>query len=136
MSQHFGRNKRRAARAAVETAERAAREAVVRAQRAEAGMRSARADAVASLANTKEHIDRAVREITHRLASELPAELLPYAQQLMDAAHREYRPTLAFSAIEKQDLASATVNVVDVRGRIELHFGVRVAVDDRWGVAA
>lgn len=123
MAARFGRNKRRAARAAVAEAQSALAIANAGLARLRAQVADAERRGMQRLLNDPGRIDNAMKVITRELASKLPEEILPHAQRLMNADRRSELP-LTFDAYTPID---QTFQTVDIQGHIDLRFAVRVA---------
>jgi hypothetical protein len=119
----FGRNKRRAAREALEKANAALEARTRELGWAQARIADERREAVARVLNQPEKIAAAMDRITRELAHALPPELAPHAEKLLNADQRR-RPPIAFDASIRMD---DTFQVVVVEGRIDLRFAMKVA---------
>ncbi len=124
MAARFGRNKRRAARAAVAEAQSALAIANAGLARLRAQVADAERRGMQRLLNDPDRIDNAMKVITRELASKLPEEILPHAQRLMNADVRRPAPPLTFDAYTPID---QTFQTVDIQGHIDLRFALRVA---------
>lgn len=122
MSARFGRNKRRAAREEISEATAALSAANRRVASLSLQVADAEERGMRRLLNDPERIDYAMKEISHELGRALPAEILPYAEKLM-RAHSRGRAPVRFEARIPIDSMASTV---DIQGRIDLHFELRV----------
>lgn len=125
MSARYGRNKRRAAREALAAAEARAAQAEAKASVLQSRVASAMEDGMARILNDEGRISAAMGAITRELSRALPSELLPHAQKLLTAGVRRPSSPLSFQAHVPMD---ATFETLDVQGRIDLRFAVRVAL--------